>query len=291
MKRIYLFMAVIAVLIFSCNSGTQNGKNKSANQAITMNEAADKVEDQKMTVNDTVTGTMKPPLTANYQDWDKKIIKTAEVVLELKNYRKYDLAIHTCLRAYGAYIAQEEQNFSDGRSGNSITIKVPVTQFDNLLNSLSGDSVKVIQKKITSEDVTGEVVDAKSRVEAKKQTRERYLSLLKQAKNMKEILEVQQEINAIQEEIESANGRVTFLSHQSAYSTIHLQYYQYSGIENNENNKPGYLTKLKEGFAIGWKVIEEIMVLIITIWPLIIITVIGIFLSRRKKKAAIINHT
>jgi hypothetical protein len=44
---------------------------------------------------------------------------------------------------------------------------------------------------------------------------------------MKEILQVQQEINSIQEQMESASGRINYLSHQSAYSTIHLQYFQY----------------------------------------------------------------
>jgi hypothetical protein len=52
------------------------------------------------------------------------------------------------------------------------------------------------------------VVDTRSRMEAKKQMRDRYLELLKQARNMKEILEVQQVINSIQEDIESGSGRV-----------------------------------------------------------------------------------
>ena len=64
--------------------------------------------------------------------------------------------------------------------------------------------------KISTEDVTGEVVDTRARMEAKKQMRDRYLALLKQARNMKEILEVQTEINTIQEDIESASGRVGF---------------------------------------------------------------------------------
>ena len=78
------------------------------------------------------------------------------------------------------------------------------------------------EKKITSEDVTTEVIDTRSRLEAKKQVRLRYLDLLKQAKNMEEILSVQSEINGIQEQIESAAGRMEYLQHSSSFSTIHL---------------------------------------------------------------------
>jgi len=52
---------------------------------------------------------------------------------------------------------------------------------------------------------------------------------------MKEILEVQSEINSIQEEIESAEGRINYLSHSAAFSTIHLKYVQY--IHGNEKKQ------------------------------------------------------
>jgi hypothetical protein len=45
---------------------------------------------------------------------------------------------------------------------------VPVEQFEDLMNTLGGDGIKVIERKINSEDVTAEVLDNKGRVEAKK---------------------------------------------------------------------------------------------------------------------------
>jgi hypothetical protein len=57
-----------------------------------------------------------------------------------------------------------------------MVIKVPVDQFENLMNSFSGEGIKVIEKKISSDDVTGEMVDTKSRIETKRQVRENTLS-------------------------------------------------------------------------------------------------------------------
>src|SRR5689334_5374665 len=42
-------------------------------------------------------------------NWTQKIIKTANVSLELKDYHSYDNAVHQSLVTYGAYIAQEQQ--------------------------------------------------------------------------------------------------------------------------------------------------------------------------------------
>ncbi len=98
------------------------------------------------------------------------------------------------MKSFGAYIAQEQQSETDEQISSDITIKVPVDKFDDLMNSLSGVDVKLLEKNVSTEDVTGEVVDTKSRIEAKQQARLRYLELLKQAKNMNEILQVQNEI-------------------------------------------------------------------------------------------------
>jgi len=203
------------------------------------------------------------------QDWDKKIIKTATLTLEVKNYSVFNELLHTGVKETGGYISQEEQNQSDYKIENVITIKIPVDQFDNALARLIPAKEKLVEKKITSEDVTTEVVDTKSRMQSKKMVRERYLDLLKQAKNMKEILEVQSEIDGIQEQEESAAGRMQYLSHASSWSTIHLTYYQVLNASANETPpSPSFGTRVLDSFAAGLKWLGELLVTLVTIWPL-----------------------
>lgn len=132
----------------------------------------------------------------------------------------------------------------------------------------------IAEKKISTQDVTGEVVDTKARIEAKKQVRNRYMDLLKQAKNMKEILEVQQEINGVQEAIESGTGRVTYLTHNAAYSTINLRYFQYNSGSNTIGNKPSFFTQFKVAFDQGVTIVSNLLFFFTSIWPLIIVSVI-----------------
>src|SRR5690242_18453510 len=101
-------------------------------------------------------------------DWDKKIIKIADLNLEVKDYNSFYAATREKIRSFGGYVAQEEQQQSDYKLENVITIKVPVDQFDNALTQITTGVEKVNEKKISSQDVTGEYIDTKSRIEAKK---------------------------------------------------------------------------------------------------------------------------
>ena len=231
---------------------------------------------------DTATGiSLQGSVPGQNPDWDKKIIRTAFLKLEVKDFKAYSDIVHRAAKQYGGYIANEEQNQSAEKKESTISIKVPVEQFESLLNQLPSDSDKIIEKKITTEDVTGEVVDTKSRLQAKEQMRLKYLEFLKQAKNMEDVLKVQDEINNIQEEMESASGRINYLSHQSAYSTINLTFYQPLEGYNPSNDSPGFFTRISGAFKTGFDLIAEIFIGIVSIWPLcLLIFIAWIFWKR-----------
>ncbi|HEY4874947.1 MAG TPA: DUF4349 domain-containing protein [Puia sp.] len=206
--------------------------------------------------------------TLQKTDWDKKIIKTADLNVEVKNYTSFNDRIHKNIKELGGYVSKEEQNESDYKIENIISIKVPVDQFDNAISELITNNEKIIEKKITSDDVTTEIVDTKSRIEAKKQVRLRYLDLLKQARNMDEILQVQNEINDIQEQLESAAGRIEYLNHSSAFSTINLTFYQILNSSTPNEKEPSYLHQVTEAFKEGLKWVGSLIVALISLWPL-----------------------
>jgi hypothetical protein len=221
-----------------------------------------------------------PPIK---QDWDKKIIKNASLNLEVKEYNTFSASLREKIKGFGGYIAQEEQNQSDYKIENSITVKVPVAQFDNAVVQLTANTEKINEKKITSQDVTTEFIDTKSRMESKKQVRLRYMDLLKQAKNMEEILNVQSEINGIQEEIESAAGRIEYLGHSSTFSTIHLTYFQILNSSAKDSDKPSFGTQLSNAFKTGWSWVGDLFIGLVSIWPLFLLIFTGIIIYKKTK--------
>lgn len=294
MKHYIYCMAIFAMMLYSCNKNSSKDvmDNQLADQTITENNNnQDKPKQEEQSANADTVSLSTPPanITASStsnEDWDKKIIKTADLELQLDDYKKFNTSFHASLKQFGAYIANEKQQETDSKLENSVTIKVPVAQFDDFVNSISGDGIKIVQKNISGADVTGEFIDTKARLQAKLAVREKYLQLLKEAKNMKDIIATQNEINEIQENIEAANGRMNYLQHSAAYSTITINYYQFLNGSTDEE-QPGFYTKLSDAFSTGAAFVSGLFLFLISIWPFILAVVIfWVYVKRFKIKKA-----
>ena len=221
-----------------------------------------------------------------YPDWDRKIVKTADLAIEVKNFQRYTGRLHSAVKQSGGYIAQEQQTQSSGEIENTVSIKVPVDRFQDLLEALPGDSDRLVEKKISSEDVTMELVDTKSRLETKKEVRERYLDLLKQVHTMKDIIAVQNEINDIQQQMDQASGRIAWLGHSAAYSTINLRFYQVLDAGVRDDPSPSFFHRLAESVSEGWKGVSSLFLELMSVWPLWIALGFGIGWIRKSMRAA-----
>ena len=289
MKKL-IFLAFTLTIFIACHKSSSEMKDNTTSQDLLLqnppaaNQTVNELYKTNVMVSDT-TGVSSPIVlqgSPQNPDWDKKIIKTAFLKLEIKDFKTYSDVVHKAAKQYGGYVANEEQNQSEEKIESTISIKVPVAQFESIMMQLPAGAEKIVEKKITTEDVTGEVVDTKSRLQAKEQMRLKYLEFLKQAKNMEDVLKVQSEINDIQEEMESASGRINFLSHQSSYSTINLTFYQPLPGYSPTNNSPGFLTRTAEAFKKGFNFIGELFIGLVSIWPLWILLITGwVFLKRR----------
>lgn len=293
MKYFKLFSIILLVLsIQSCeNKATNTGKY--ANAALPVpdeepsyqNYIADSAASPQKEEKQQQPKEKKQPIVN--VEWDKKIIKTALLNLEVKDYTGYYSSLREKIKNLGGYIAQEEQRQSAYKIENTLVIKVPVEQFDNALVQLTDKAEKLNEKKITSQDVSAEYIDTRSRMESKKQVRQQYIALLKQAKNMEDILNVQSEINSIQEEIEAAAGRVEYLGHSSAYSTINLTYYQVLNSSASDNDRPSFGTRINAAFKTGWEWITSLFVVLVSVWPLCLVTFFALIFYRRMKPAKV----
>lgn len=280
--------------LIACNRNSEDKMTlpevkQEAKEVLNENEQAGNYTADSTGIPDQKEKTKQPrPEKKPLPDWDKKIIRNATLELEVKDANTYYKNLRELVRSYGGYVAQEDQAETDYKLENRLVIKVPVDQFDVAVAGLTEKVEKVQQRNIRSEDVTGEIVDTRSRLEAKKQVRLRYLELLNQAHNMTDILSVQQEINGIQEEIEAATGRVQWLGNAAAFSTINLTYYQVINATAKDDT-PSFGSRLVASFKTGGKWILELLIGLVAIWPLLAAAFIAIVFAKRfmKKKAVV----
>ncbi len=214
-------------------------------------------------------------------DWDKKIVKTAVLNVETEDFKKYNTQVHELATKWEGYIAREEESGSEYKVNNLVTIKVPVSRFDEAVNTISSLKGKMLVKQISSEDVTAEVMDIRTRAEAKKRIRIRYLDMLQKAKNIEEIIQVEHEINQVQEQIEAAEGRLNYLMHTTSYSTIELTFFQVLDPKAVNDANPGYARRLLTALNEGLKWVGNLVIFFATLWPLWLITAIIILTIRR----------
>jgi uncharacterized protein DUF4349 len=300
-KPVLLIASILGTLLIACNNYDSAEKAADTTMAATKQEssfngnnklyygvAADSAAPVPAAGNEEQPKQPGTSAAAANVDWDKKIIKNAALTVEAKSHKSFNDFVHEQVKRTGGYVAEEEQIKSEYKIENIATIKVPVDQFDNLVKAItSTKDENVVSQKVTSQDVTGEVIDTRSRTEAKRQIRVRYLDLLKQAKNMEDILKVQEEINNIQEEIEAGSGRVSYLTHAAAYSTIQLTFYEVLNASAERDAIPGFGKRVINALGNGMDWVGEMLVGVLTLWPLwLLLGGVWWFFRRWKAKPA-----
>ena len=85
-----------------------------------------------------------------------------------------------------------------------------------------GNFGRVTNRSVSSEDVSDNYYDMKSRLETKYILRDKLTSYLNQAKDIKDLLEIERQLNQVMQDIESTESRFKRLSGQIDFSTIYI---------------------------------------------------------------------
>ena len=106
----------------------------------------------------------------------------------------------------------------------TLTIGLPVDQFERALTRLRALAIKVQDETASGEDVTNQFVDLQSQLTNLESTRERIKSFLEDAKTVDEALRINQQLSDIEGQIEQIKGQMNYLQDRSAYSTITVNF-------------------------------------------------------------------
>lgn len=290
MKPLHVIM-LLATLAVACSTGANQ---ETATADVQQAEGQENKIDYAAAAADSTAAPVPPPPEEEQvlnsgnaippAPFNRQIIRNAQVEMECADFKSFSAQLYGVVKSNGAWLDSEQETQSDYRRQNVMTIKVPVAKFDALMQAITSLKGDVREKKTNSEDVTNAIVDVQGRLEAKRQTRARYMELLKQANKMEDILQVQAQINSITEEIESATFNIKNMQAQAAVSTIHLTYYQ--PIETpNGYNEPGVFTRMLDALSKGGSGIVELSIVMLTLWPLWLV-VGGLIFWIRKRRAA-----
>lgn len=219
-----------------------------------------------------------------------KMMKEGSMGCEVDEYADGLAKIKAIIAKYQGYIGSENEVKESYRIYNDLVIRVSGENFEKLMDEISKVAKNVDYKRVTATDVSEEYFDLETRIKTKKEVEKRYVEFLSRAKNIDEVLKVENELRVIREEIEVREGRLKFLQDRVAYSTLNLNIYENYDYSGSVSKKPGFFNKIGEGLVAGWRGILNFLVMLTYLWPLwIVLAGATVWFIRRRKKRKQMN--
>jgi hypothetical protein len=248
----------------STDAGAMPASDESVAQEAELANAAEPI-----TTNNLANGTVISP----------KIIKNAEVNYQVNNYKAARQQIIETVKTFNGRIASENENNNNHTLSNTFVIRIASDRFDTLLTQLLKPAIYIQHKTITSNDITEQYVDIQARLKARKAVEERYTQLLKQAKTIKEIMDVEAQLRLIREDIDAAEGKLRYMDSRVSESTIDLSIYEQ--LPYTSQPEQGFWSRIMQAFVNGWRSLIEFIISLVSIWSFLLLFGIAALLLRK----------
>ena len=218
---------------------------------------------------------------------ERKLIKTGSIEFEVDDVEKTKASIADLVKEAGGYISSDDQNSYSGAPRYSHVVRIPSDKLDEFITKIEALAKNVDAKSISSQDVTEEFIDVETRLTNKKELEARYREILKQARTVKDILEVETQLNNVRGEIESMEGRLKYLTNQTDFSTLTITYYH--TISGNY----GFGYRFLSSFGNGWDNLLDFIIGLLNAWPFVIIigAAVWFFIRWRRKRKQTVSQS
>ena len=218
----------------------------------------------------------------------RKIIRNAQIRIRVADFRASGRAIEQAVGQTGGQITSANETKTNRTIENTMTVRVPPARLDAFLNLVLKESIFQDVKTITAEDVTRRYVDVEARIRSKRTVEETYLNLLKRARNVEEILKIEEQLGNIREEREAQEALLRELKDEVALSTVNLTYYQ----ETDSALRPEepILTQIGNNLSDGFRLMSRVFVGLFYLLPLGLVIAGVVWLItrwRRSRKKAV----
>ncbi|MFH1064765.1 MAG: DUF4349 domain-containing protein [Candidatus Woesearchaeota archaeon] len=214
---------------------------------------------------------------------ETKIIKTAQVTLEVKDYFLSSQKVEAYAKKYDGYVSNSNSN-SDyiNKYSGTITLRVPAMYFDAVMAELS--LLGEIKSKSTGgDDVTEQYIDLQSRINNSKAHEERLVAMYDETKNVNEMMNVERELSRVRGEIEQMQGQLRYMDSKTEMSTVTVYLYEPKPVVKQW----GIWTALKNALNNSLATLRWMIELIGWLLPLIISgAIIGLIVKLIRRKSA-----
>lgn len=154
---------------------------------------------------------------------DRQIIHTGHLELEVDDVEAAMDAVRTDVEAKDGYVESSDRQISgandESRETARLVVRVPSDEFEATMTSI--EALGEVQRVETeTEDVTDQLVDIDARLSNLETQRDQLRELMEASNDTRDVLAVQEELAAVQEQIERLEAHQLQLQERVALSTI-----------------------------------------------------------------------
>lgn len=193
----------------------------------------------------------------------RMVIKTAHLTCQVDDFSQASAQMERAVVGHHGYVVSSTFQSANGsaRAGR-IQARVPSIVFEQILDTLASFASVVRSRSVQGNDVTEEFYDVSARLENKRKVEARYREILRSAKSVKAILEVEEALANVRDEIDKMEGRKKFLADQTALSTVTVDLAEPLAVTAIEG--PGFWPRIGDGFRNGFNDFAVVLSLSIT---------------------------
>ena len=218
---------------------------------------------------------------------NSKIIYTANLTLESKDYDAARAALDAALAEAGGYMESSDEYANSGsRRSLSLTLRVPQENYESFLAAVAATG-NVTYKSQQAEDVTTQYMDIEARLDSLKEQRARLQELKASADNLSDLLQIESSLSDVQYQLESYQSQLDWYAQQVAYCTVYVSLEE---VKEYTPAEESFGERLAASFRNGWTNfvtgLQQLVVWVLLVWPLLLVLAVlaaGILLWRRRK--------
>jgi len=229
-------------------------------------------------------------------DADRMVIRTKTLRLEVESTTDTLEDIRGLIKTHGGTIQDlqvatdtdewlyryDEYGYATGDGAalrGWVTVRVPAASFEPFVDDVIGLGEVRFQAE-DSEDVTQQHVDLSARLANLKAEEERLRTFFDSAKDVKDMLAIETELNRVRQEIESLDAQVKYLERQAAMATITIELTEPRPVVRPSGEDWGFRDAITNGFRAAAGVLTFLIAALIGSAPLWITGVIAFFVVR-----------
>ena len=224
----------------------------------------------------------------------QKIVYTGNLSIQTLEYDKSAASIRKKIKDAGGFSEAESErdnNYSwysySGGSGStrylSITARIPSDQFENFINSLSGDG-KIMSRTVNAENISQVYANKETYKKALEKEQERLLEMMDKAETIEDMITVESRLSEVERQLNIYKTDLAQMDKDVEFSTIYIELKEVKRY-TEEVNSTTFGEELKYAFedAINSfrNFCEDIILFVVRNFPyLIILAVILVLIIR-----------